>query len=105
MLCFARHIHALPAATTASVFCGVVAFTMAVSFARAHPADGPAVTRVCAVAPDVLSITLQAGTYQANRLEPYVALAADEIVNENEKATFYTVKGGAIVEEHDRALY
>ena len=75
------------------------------ALAAAHPTDGPAIEHVCAVAPDILSITLQAGTYVANRLTPYDRQPGDEIVDENPKETHYTVKNGAVIEDHDKALY
>ena len=86
--------------------CGVIlALAASQVFCMEHPADGPAVQHICAVAPDILSITLQAGTYTPNELTPYVSKPGDEIVDENPKETHYTVKNAAIVEEHDKALF
>ena len=84
----------------------VVLCVSATVFAAApHPADGPAVQHVCAVAPDILSITLQAGTFVPNELTPYVAQPGDEVVNENLNAKGYIVKGGKVIEDFDKALF
>jgi len=45
-----------------------------------HPADGPQVKHVGAVAPDVLMITIQSGFYQQDQYVPYVAEAGDEVI-------------------------
>ncbi len=80
-------------------------FVSPLALAMDHPADGPAIDHVCAVAPDILSITLQAGTYVPNQLTSYTSQPGDEIVDENVKEVHYTVKNGALVEEHDKALF
>ncbi|MBI3827965.1 MAG: glycoside hydrolase family 9 protein [Planctomycetes bacterium] len=71
----------------------------------AHPADGPEVRHVCAVAPDILSITLQAGTYVPNSLKPYVPQPGDEIVEEPSKEKLWIFKDGKAVEDHDKAVF
>ena len=42
-----------------------------------HPVDGPEVRQVCAVAPDVIAVALQAGKHVNNQLVPYAAEPGD----------------------------
>ncbi len=70
-----------------------------------HPVDGPEVRQVCAVAPDVLAITLQAGQHVSNQLVPYVAEPGDEVVEEAKDKPQYEVKDGKVVECFQKALY
>ncbi len=71
----------------------------------AHPADGPAVKLVCAVAPDVIAITLQAGQHVNNQLVPYVAEPGDEIMEEEKDKPQYEVKDGKVVEHFQKAVF
>jgi endoglucanase len=68
-----------------------------------HPADGPQVKQVCAVAVDVLAITLQAGFFVPNELRPYSPAPNDEIVEEKE--SYNEVRNGRVVAVHYRTLY
>jgi endoglucanase len=70
-----------------------------------HPADGPEVRHVCAVAADVIAITLQAGKHANNQLVPYVAQAGDEIVEEAKDKPRHAVKDGKVVDYYQKALY
>lgn len=71
----------------------------------AHPEDGPEVKHVCAVAPDVIAFTLQAGQHVNNQLIPYVAEPGDEVVEEEKGKPQYEVKDGKVVEHFQKALY
>lgn len=71
----------------------------------AHPADGPSVEHICAVAPDILTVTIQSGTNAPNQLIPYVPQPDDEIVREKSDEPHYIVKAGKVIEDHDKALY
>jgi endoglucanase len=70
-----------------------------------HPADGPQVQLVCAVAPDVLAVTVQAGEHANNRLVPYVAEPGDEIVEEAKDNPRYEVKDGKVVAYFQKGLF
>ena len=70
-----------------------------------HPADGPAVRHVCAVAPDVIAITLQAGQHVSNQLVPYVAEQGDEIVEEEKDKPIHEVRGGKVVDYFQKGLF
>ncbi len=70
-----------------------------------HPADGPEVRHVCAVAPDVLAVTVQAGQHVNNRLVPYVAEPGDEIAEEAKDKPRYEVKDGKVVAYAQKALF
>ena len=70
-----------------------------------HPADGPRVRDVCAVAPDVLAITLQAGQHVSNRLVPYVARPGDEVVEEAKDKPRHRVTDGKVVDYFQKGLY
>jgi endoglucanase len=70
-----------------------------------HPADGPEVRHVCAVAPDVLAITLQAGQHVGNQLIPYVAQSADEIVEEEKDKFHHEVVDGRIVQVLPKTVF
>jgi len=70
-----------------------------------HPEDGPEVTRVCAVAPDVIAITLQAGQHVSNRLVPYVAEPGDEVVEEEKNKPRHAVKDGKVVVYFQKGLF
>ncbi len=69
-----------------------------------HPADGPEVKLVCAVAPDVIAFTLQAGQHASNQLVPYVAQPGDEVVEEEKGKPQYEVKDGKVVEHFQKAV-
>ena len=71
----------------------------------AHPADGPEVKLVCAVAPDVIAITLQAGQHVNNQLVSYVAEPGDEVVAEEKDKPQYEVKDGKVVEHFQKAVF
>ncbi len=71
----------------------------------AHAADGPEVRQVCAVAADVIAITLQAGQHVSNQLVPYVATAGDEIVEEEKGNPRHEVKDGKVMDYFQRGLY
>ncbi|MBE0542529.1 MAG: glycoside hydrolase family 9 protein [Verrucomicrobia bacterium] len=71
----------------------------------AHPADGPTVTSVCAVAPDVVAITLQAGQHANNQLLPYAPQPGDELVEEAKDKPRHTVKAGRVLAYFPKALY
>ena len=71
----------------------------------AHPSDGPEVRHVCAVAPDILSITLQAGTYVPDSMTPYAPQPGDEVVEEPGKEKQYAIRDGKVVEFADKYLY
>ena len=61
---------------------------------RAAPCGRPGRSRhVCAVAPDVIAITLQAGQHVSNQLVPYVAEQGDEIVEEEKDKPIHEVRG------------
>ena len=51
-------------------------------FAADHPADGPQVKHVCAVAPDVLMLTIQSGFYAPSEYVPYVAEPGDGVIED-----------------------
>ena len=68
-----------------------------------HPADGPAVKHVCAVAPDVIAILLQAGSFVPNELRPYSA--APRTRSSKSKDSFNEVKDGKVVAIRYRTLY
>ena len=70
-----------------------------------HPDDGPEIKQVCAVAPDVLAITLQAGHHTNNELVPYVAAPDDEIVEEDKGNPRHTVKDSQVVDYFQRGLF
>ena len=71
----------------------------------AHPADGPQVKHVCAVAPDVIAITLQAGQHVSNQLVPYVAEPGDEVVVEEKNHPRHEVQDGKVVDYFQKGLY
>ena len=70
-----------------------------------HPADGPEVKHICAVAPDVIAVTLQAGRHVNNQLVPYVAEPGDEVVEEEKDKPQYEVKDGKVVEHFQKAVF
>jgi len=70
-----------------------------------HPADGPEVKHVCAVAPDVIAITLRAGQHVNNQLVPYVAEPGDEIVEEEKNNPRHAVKDGKVVDYFQKGLF
>lgn len=70
-----------------------------------HPTDGPEVTHMCTVAPDVLVITIQAGKYGRNQLLPYQPQEGDEIIEEEKDKPRYRVEDGYVVTYYTRALY
>ncbi|MGO9114834.1 MAG: glycoside hydrolase family 9 protein [Thermoguttaceae bacterium] len=70
-----------------------------------HPTDGPKVRHVCAVAPDVIAITLQAGQHVSNQLVPYVAEPGDEAVEEEKDKPIHEVKDGKVVDYFQKALF
>jgi len=70
-----------------------------------HPADGPEVKLICAVAPDVIAFTLQAGQHVNNRLVPYVAQSGDEVVEEEKDKPQYEVKDAKVVEHFQKAVF
>jgi endoglucanase len=71
----------------------------------AHPADGPEVKHVCAVAPDVIAITLQAGQFVSNRLDPYVAEPGDEIAEEAKDKPIHEAIDGKVVDYFQKGLF
>lgn len=70
-----------------------------------HPEDGPEIVHVCAVAPDVLALTIQSRKFAGNQLLPYAAQPGDEIVPVPSDAPRYAVTGGKIVEYQARKVY
>ena len=70
-----------------------------------HPADGPEVRQVCAVAPDVVAITLQAGHHANNQLLPYLAQPGDEVVDEEKDKPRHIVKDGKVVDYFQKGLF
>jgi endoglucanase len=70
-----------------------------------HPADGPAVKHVCAVAPDVIVIALQAGQHVNNQLVPYVAEPGDEIVEQDKNEPIHEVKDGKVMDYSQKAIF
>jgi len=70
-----------------------------------HPADGPQVQHVCAVAPDVLAITLQAGRHVNNQFVPYVAQPGDETVEVEKDKPHYEVRDGKVLQYFSKALF
>ena len=61
-------------------------------FAMEHPADGPQVKHVCAVAPDVLMLTIQSGFHVQAQSLPYAAEPGDVVIAEgknNPKSRYY----------------
>jgi len=68
----------------------------------AQPVDGPEPTFICAVAPDVLAITVQACTQVSNQLLPYVAQPGDQITEE--KGTFFEAHDDGVKERHLRMV-
>jgi len=70
-----------------------------------HPADGPEVKHVCAVAPGVIAITLPAGQHVNNQLVPYVAEPGDEVVEEEKDKPRHTVKDGKVVDYFQKGLF
>lgn len=71
----------------------------------AHPEDGPDVVHVCAVAPDVLALTIQAGKQVGNELRPYAPRPDDEIIEQKSDSPRYSVKDGKVVEYFPKKLY
>lgn len=63
-----------------------------------HPADGPSVEHVCAVAPDVLAVVLQAGRHVNNSLVAYERHPDDELVPETRSKPRLEVIDGKVVE-------
>ena len=70
-----------------------------------HPADGPEVRLVCAVASNVLAVTLQAGQHANNQLVPYVAQPGDEMVEEDKNNPRHAVKDGRVVDYFQKGLF
>ncbi len=70
-----------------------------------HLPDGPEVIHVCAVAPDVIAITLQAGHHVSNQLVPYVAQPDDEVVEEEKDKPRHAVKDGKVVDYFQQGLF
>ena len=70
-----------------------------------HSADGPKVTQVCAVAPNVIAITLQAGQHVNNQLVPYVAQPGDEVVEEEKDKPRHAVIDGKVVDYFQKGLF
>jgi endoglucanase len=70
-----------------------------------HPADGPKVQHICAVAADVIAVTIQAGQHVSNRLVPYVAEPGDELVEQEKDQPQHEVKDGKIVDYYVRSLF
>jgi endoglucanase len=70
-----------------------------------HTADGPEIRQVCAVAADVIAITLQAGRHVSNELVPYVAEAGDEIVEEEKGTPRHRVTDGKVVDYFQQGLF
>jgi endoglucanase len=70
-----------------------------------HPADGPEVRHVCAVAPDVIAVILQAGQHVSNQLVPYVAEPGDEVVEEEKDKPQHEVKDGKVVDYFQKGLF
>jgi len=70
-----------------------------------HPVDGPEVRQVCAVAPDVIAVALQAGKHGNNQLVPYAAEPGDELATEEKDKPRHEVKGGKVVDYFPKALY
>ncbi|MBM4048771.1 MAG: hypothetical protein FJ279_27015, partial [Planctomycetes bacterium] len=70
-----------------------------------HPADGPEVKHVCAAAPDVIAITLQAAGHVSNQLVPYVVQPGDQVVEEAKDKPRHEVKDGKIVDYFQKALF
>jgi endoglucanase len=70
-----------------------------------HPPDGPEVTHVGAVAPDVLAVTVQAGQHANNQIVPYAAGPGDEIVEEAKDQPRYEVKDGRVESYFQKALF
>ena len=62
------------------------------------------VRHVCAVASDVIAITLQAGQHVGNQLLPYVAEAGDELVEEKDKPV-HEVQDGKVVDGFPKGLF
>ena len=69
-----------------------------------HPVDGPDVKQICAVAPDVLAVTIQAGQHVNNQLVPYVAQPGDELVEQKKDKPLLDVRDGKVVEYYPRAV-
>ncbi|MGA2255690.1 MAG: glycoside hydrolase family 9 protein [Thermoguttaceae bacterium] len=70
-----------------------------------HHADGPEVRHVCAVAPDVIAITLQAGQHVSNQLIPYVAERGDEVVEQEKDKPIHEVRDGKVVDYFQKGLF
>jgi endoglucanase len=70
-----------------------------------HPADGPEVRHVSAVAPDVIAVTLQAGHHVSNQLVPYAAEPGDEIVEQEKDKPIHEVKNGKVVDYFQKGLF
>ncbi len=70
-----------------------------------HPADGPQVRHVCAVAPDVIAITLQAGQHVSNQLMPYAAQQGDEVVEEEKDKPIHEVRNGKVVDYFQKGIF
>lgn len=63
-----------------------------------HPADGPSVEHLCAVAPDVLAVVIQAGRHVNNQLAPYEKQADDQLIAEPRAKPRLEVIDGKVVE-------
>lgn len=70
-----------------------------------HPADGPQVKLVCATAPDVLSMQVQAGQHVNNELKPYAAEPGDELVPEGKDKPRHLLRDGKVVDYYQTAVY
>jgi len=72
-----------------------------------HPADGPEVRHVCAVAPDVIAVTLQAGRHVNNQCVPYQAEPGDKLVTEDadKDKPRREVRGGKVVDAFPQTLF
>jgi endoglucanase len=80
------------------------------AFAVDHPADGPQVKHVCAVAPDVLMLTIQSGFHVQAQSMPYVAEPGDVVIEDgrdNPKSKAYEhpfIQDGKLTNRFDLVL-
>jgi endoglucanase len=72
-----------------------------------HPHDGPDVRQVCAVTPETLSLTIQAGTYVPHRLETYTPQPGDEVrpAKAGPEGTYTVIRDGVMSDPDIQDLY
>ena len=93
-----------------ALMAGMLGVAAHAAFAVDHPADGPQVKHVCAVAPDVLMLTIQSGFHVQAQSMPYVAGPGDAVIEagkDNPKSKAYEhpfIQDGKLTNRFDLVL-